>query len=158
MAMNAAYAPATVAGAAVEMGPRNRRRAIHACVALAVVVAFGAGVLLSQRPNHSGPVAVRGSTGLRGVGAYTHIVFGMPAAKVQRMTGRPAAIEGDCWLFRPSTNQIGSVALGFTRPNTRDAVKFCFEGGVFSSASQHILALGKWEWIAWPMMIMRVPH
>lgn len=146
-----------VAGAAVEMGPRDRRRAARGAVALGVVAALAAAVLLTRwndrpvPPSPAQPVTSAPSS---------HLTFGMTPRQVQHLTGKPTETRGQCWFFRPSgTGMVGSVSVqpSFATvpfdPRTTGNLKLCFLGGAYSYSElrafdkrQH-----KWVWGAWPL-------
>ena len=140
-----------VADVAVAMRARDKRRlTMGAAIGVAAIVAVG---LVNRSP---GPVPSTRSTQ---IGSTGHLSFGLTAQQVLRVTGRPAAIQGRCWLFHPKAATVGSVPLappGTTLPpGSVGNFKLCFSSGVDSDAfvQRYDKQQGGWRWFPWPWVI-----
>ncbi|HZQ81079.1 MAG TPA: hypothetical protein VFB25_03770 [Gaiellaceae bacterium] len=124
-----------VADVAVEMGPRNRRRAITAAIVVAAVaIVFWGGrsaLVASKNHSNSGPVASRHLTLIP-----DNLTYGMTKQQMARRLGRPEKIAGNCWQYHEGVKDF----VG----QTVNAVRLCFTSSGYQVS--YVELDGKWRY------------
>jgi hypothetical protein len=113
---------------------------IVAAISLSVIAVLVVTVMLltrsSDHPGSAVPARSPGASVPEG-----HLVAGMTPQQVRHVAGRPTAVRGGCWFYRPKAGKVGSLSVGdpgSIAARTADLLKVCFYYGVFQQAFEHI--------------------
>jgi len=124
-----------IADVAVEMGPRNTRRAIAAATFVAAVALLvGGGALVTHLSSRSGSGTATPRVLRLNV---DRLSYGMTKQQVQRSIGRPERIAGNCWQYPEKVKDF----VG----NTINAARVCFAFGNVYSNQYYLELNGKWR-------------